>query len=183
MKPKLGVHYRAISSDLSQQKTGEVLSALNRPEVLDFLKANPIDKITISRSGGKQSGEYDWRHKTVAINSARKLGVQYGAEFHPGKSPTLSAATSDRLESMRRTLLQETAHHIENSVPGISKIVRAAFASSSKSPITRYAGVNAEEYFAESFVAYMIDRKMLADYDLNGSRMVEQALVLTRKAK
>ena len=161
-----------------------MLSALNRRDVLDFLKANPIERITIGRSGGKQiSGEYDWRRRTVFINSARKMGVQYGAEFRPGKSPSMSAATPERLESMRRTLLQETAHHIENSVPGVGKIVRAAFATSAKSPITRYAGVNAEEYFAESFVAHMVEPKALANCDPVGSKMVEPALAVVRKPK
>ena len=184
MKPEEGVHYKAVASDLSREKTGQVLSALNRREVLDVLRGNPIEKIAIGRSGGKQiSGEYDWRRKTIVINSARKLGVQYGAEFQPGRTYSMSAATSDKMESLRRTLLQETAHHIENSVQGVSKVVRVAFANPAKEPITQYAGVNAEEYFAESFVTYMVDPKALDDHDPIGSRMIVQALVLTRKPK
>jgi hypothetical protein len=178
--PEQGIHYKAISSDLSQQKTGEMLSVLNRRDILQILKLNPIEKIRIARSGGKQiSGEYHWRDKTIFINSARKLGVQYGAAFRPGESYSMSAATSDRLESLRRTLLQETGHHIENSLPA-HKIIQAAFASSGRSPITQYAAVNSEEYFAESFVAHLVVPKALAEYDPIGGKMVEQVLALMR---
>ena len=173
-----------VASELCREKTSEVLSALNRREVLEVLERSPIERITIGRSGGKQiNGEYDWRRKTVAVNSARKQGIHYGADFWAGISYSMSAATSDKLESLRRSLLRETAHHIQNSVAGVSKIISAAFANPARSPITRYAGTSAEEYFAESFVAYVAEPKALTDHDPVGSRMVEQALALMKKPK
>jgi len=184
MKAKQGVHYKLVTSELSRERTGAVLAALDRRELLEILEANPIERITIRRAGAKQiSGEYDWRHKAATINSARKIGIHYGAEFLPRISYSMSAATSDKLESMRRSLLQEVAHHFENSVAAVSSIVRAAFANPSKSPITRYARTSAEEYFAESFVAHIVDPNALAAYDPAGSRMVEQVLALTRNPR
>jgi hypothetical protein len=126
MKAKPGIHYKAVDSELARERTGEVLSALNRREILQVLETNPIENIAIRRTGDKQiSGEYDWRRRTIVLNAARKMGIHYGADFRPGSSYSMSSATSDRMDSLRRSLLQETAHHVENSLVGVSEIVRA----------------------------------------------------------
>jgi len=184
MKPERGTHYRTVYSELSREKTEEVISALNNPAVLAALKKNPINRIAIERTGNKLCpAEYDWHDKAITINSARKLGVHYGEELRPGTTGNMSAATSDKTESMRRSLLQESAHHFQNVVPGIGDSVNAAFADASKRPITRYAGTSAEEYFAESFVAFMADPEALAENDPVGGKMVKQAMAMMRKCK
>ena len=184
MKPELGTHYRAVYCGLSRDRTEEVISALENPAVLAALKKNPINSITIERTGNKlYPAEYNWHDKAITINSARKLGVHYGEEFRPGTIGNISAATSDKTESMRRSLLQESAHHFQNVVPGIGNFVNAAFADASKRPITRYAGTSAEEYFAESFVAFMVDAETLAEYDPVGGKMVKKAMAMIRKRK
>jgi hypothetical protein len=184
MKPEQGTHYRAVYSDLSREKTEEVLSALKDPNVLSALKGNPISSIAIERTVNRlYLAEYNWHDKAIAINSARKLGVHYGEEFRPGLTGNMSAATSDRAESMRRSLLQESAHHLQNTVPGIGDSVISAFADAAKRPITRYAATSAEEYFAESFVASMVEPEALAEYDPVGDKMVKQAMALIRKPK
>jgi hypothetical protein len=184
MMPDRGTHYRAVYSELSREKTEEVLSALKNPDVLAALKKNPINSIAIGRTGNKlYPAEYDWHDKAITINSARKLGVHYGEEFRPGTAGNMSAATSDKTESMRRSLLQESAHHFQNVVPGVADSVNAAFADASKQPITRYAGTSAEEYFAESFVAFMVDPEALAENDPVGGKMVKQAMAMMRKRK
>jgi hypothetical protein len=84
---------------------------------------------------------------------------------------------------MRRSLLQESAHHLQNVVPGIGDSVNAAFADVAKRPITRYAGTSADEYFAESFVALMVEPEALAEYDPVGDKMVKWVIALMRKYK
>ena len=179
-----GVHYRKIDSGLSAEKTKEILSALKEPGILDALKREPIRLISIGRFGDKQHpGWYDSNAKSVSVDSARKLGVQFGGEFQSGRTWNMSRATSDKAESMRRSLLQETAHHIESSIPGVKQVIAEAWGNPSRRPITGYAGYEPGEYFAESFVAYMAERDALAKYDAIGSKMVEQAIVLMRKPK
>src|SRR5438876_1046741 len=39
------IHYRALSSELSLDKTREVLAVLDRAEILEVLERNPIEKI------------------------------------------------------------------------------------------------------------------------------------------
>jgi hypothetical protein len=181
MKLQAGVHFKTLRSDLSRDKTAKVLWVLDRAEILALLERCPVNSITIERIGGKTySGEYHWRNKTITVNAARKLGIQYGAEFQPGKTRNMSAATSDKIESIRRSLLQEVAHHTENSVTGASLIIREAFGNPTKRPITGYAAMVANEYFAESFVAKIVEPKALADYDPVGSRMVEQVFHFMR---
>jgi hypothetical protein len=95
----------------------------------------------------------------------------------------VSAATKDKVESMRRALLQEVAHHFGNGNIEVAGIVDAAFRDPRKRPITRYAAANPGEYLAESFVAYMVDREVLASYDAVGSMMVEKVLSAAGRSK
>jgi len=119
MKLQAGVHFKTLRSDLSRDNTAKILWALNRPEILGFLERCPVNSIAIERVGSKvRTAEYNWRDKAIIINSARKLGVQYGEKFRAGATGNMSAATLDKIESMRRSLLQEFAHHLENSIPG-----------------------------------------------------------------
>ena len=78
---------------------------------------------------------------------------------------------------MRRSLVQEVAHHVEMFIPGIKEVIATAWANPSKRPITAYAAQHSGEYFAESLAAYVVERDALIVYDGVGSRMVEQAVV------
>jgi hypothetical protein len=95
----------------------------------------------------------------------------------------MSGATEDKMESMRRALLQELAHHLENVSDRVKEAVRAGFEGPTKRPITRYAAERGPlEYFAESFVAHIAEPEGLALYDPNGSMMVK-ALAALRKSR
>ena len=180
-KLQLGVHFRKLDSSLSAEKTQQILGVLRQPGIIDALQRVTLNLLSIRRLGDKQHPAwYHYKTKSIFIDSARKPGVQYGRQFHPGATMNMSGATSDRMESMRRSVLQEVAHHIEDSIPGVKALVLAAFASPSKRPITRYAAQESREYFAESFVAYAVEREVLAAHDPVGSRMVEQAIALAR---
>jgi hypothetical protein len=144
-----GVHYRKLESDIPARMCQQVLEALNHPGIAKALQRMPIEKISIGRLGDKQHPAwYDSHAQSVSINSARKLGVHFGEGFSPGRTWNMSAATRDKVESMRRSLLQETAHHIEASIPGVKEAVARAWANPNRNPITQYAGQEPGEYFA-----------------------------------
>jgi hypothetical protein len=165
MKLTQGVHYKSLTSNLSVEKTREVLAVLDRPEILAALEKHPIQRIIIARLGDKIAlADYVWSDKTLTLNSGLKPGVHFGEDFIPGQSGNLSAATVDRIESMRRSMLHETAHHLQNAFPVIGNIVSEAFANPAKRCITRYASRLAVEYFAESFVAFVICRDLLESF-------------------
>jgi len=92
----------------------------------------------------------------------------------------MSWATTDGIESIRRALLHEVAHHFE-AFDEAASLMQAGFASPDKRPITRYAGTQWREYFAESFVAHFVEPDALSRHDPNGSMMVRKVLAATRK--
>jgi hypothetical protein len=51
--------------------------------------------------------------KTIVINSARKAGTHFGEEFRSGRCGNLSAATLDKVESMRLKLPEIDWDHIK----------------------------------------------------------------------
>jgi hypothetical protein len=182
-KLELSLHYGSLRSDLSREHTREVLRVLDRPEILDALKRNKIVSITLERLPEKsQSAYYDFSQKSVTVNTARKLGTHFGEEWKPGQTGNMSAATKDKVESTRRALLQEIAHHFENGNTEVAGLRDAAFGDPRKRPITRYAATDASEYLAESFVAYLVDPEALATYDPVGSMMVEKVLSAARRS-
>jgi hypothetical protein len=82
---------------------------------------------------------------------------------------------------VRRALLQEIAHHLE-SIGGADELMRQWFKDPNKRPITKYAAVAGwREYFAESFVAYVVDPKALENNDPAGIMMVKAVLSAVRK--
>jgi len=174
--------YGSLRSDLSQERTREILRVLDRPEILDALKRNKIMSIVLERLPEKsQSAYYDFAQKSITVNTARKLGIYFGEEWRPGRTGNMSAATKDKAESTRRALLQEIAHHFENGNTEVVRLRDAAFRDPRKRPITRYAAADAGEYWAESFVAYMVDPDALATYDPVGSMMVKKVLSAARR--
>ncbi len=181
-KLKKGVHYRNLTSDLSAENTVRVLSVLERPEILNALEQNRIDSIYLQRLSEKSnSAYYDHDTGAVTINTARKLGIQFGAKFDPGVVSNMSRATTDKLESMQRALLQELAHHLERNSAEVAAIRDAAFSSGDKRPITRYARTDGSEYLAESLVAHYFEPEALASFDPIGSKMIKSALDALRK--
>src|SRR5450432_1581756 len=182
-KPDRSLPYGSLRSDLSQERTREVLCVLERPEILDVLKQHKIASIVLERLPEKSlSAYYDVAQRSVTVNTARKPGAHFGEEWRPVQTGNMSAATKDKMESMRRSLLQEVAHHFENGNVEVARLQDAAFRDPRKRPITRYAAANPGEYLAESFVAYMVDPEALATYDPLGSMVAEKVLSAARRS-
>ena len=77
----------------------------------------------------------------------------------------MSGATKDKLESIRRSMLQETAHHLQATIPEIDVAAYEAWNDPGRNPITRYAASDPLEYFAESLAAYFVEREALLNHD------------------
>jgi hypothetical protein len=179
---KAGVHFRRVESDMSREDTRRILRVLERPEILRALQQMPIRQILICRLPEQgTSGVYSYDDRTVTLNSARKMGVHFGETFRPGSTGNMSAATTNKLESLRRSLLHELAHHFE-WMGEAGKLISDAFSNPGKRPITRYAATpNWREYFAESLVAYFVEPEALLKHDPTGSMMVKAVLAAIQK--
>jgi hypothetical protein len=82
---------------------------------------------------------------------------------------------------MRRALLHEIAHHLENGNAEVEAIRDAAFADPQRRPITRYARQDASGYLAESLTAYIAEPESLSRHDPVGSRMIKKVLAVAGK--
>lgn len=174
---KRGVHYGRLESDLSRDTTSQILQVLERPDILSALRRNRVGSIAFRRLDEKShSAYYDYSLKAITVNTARKPGVHFGERFEPGKTGNMSAATTDKLESMRRALLQELAHHFENGNWKVQAIRDAAFGDPQRRPITRYGRQDATEYLAESLVVYIAEPEALFRHDPIGSMMIRKVL-------
>jgi hypothetical protein len=170
-----------LESDLSPAKTKQVLGVPQTPEILEVLERRPLSSISILRLRDPRiSAFYVHAEESITLNSGRKLGVHFGGKFLAGASRNMSWATMDRIESLRRAMLHELAHHLEG-FPEARTLMELGFRRPDKRPITRYAGTEWREYFAESFVAHFVEPRALAEYDPSGSTMVMEILSAIRK--
>jgi hypothetical protein len=115
------------------------------------------------------SGQASFSGMPFQISDAGRL------EFSIGHASRTAA------ESLQRVFSHEMGHHLHLGVGKWNKQVRdlvhESFGSR-KSTITRYAGTSEEEYFAESFAAYVHERAALRKQDPEGYEMVERVLDL-----
>jgi hypothetical protein len=120
---------------------------------------------------------YNSQVKKVQVNTIRRKGHNYGEAFSPGNSISMSWGTENKIESMRRSLLHEVAHH-QHEAGGdeIEEIGRVAFTDNRSRPITRYARSRWDEYIAETWVAHNVERKTLEEFDPVGCQMIENIL-------
>ena len=92
-----------MESDLSKDKTKQVLAVLQEPEILDALAKRPVREIQIIRLAEKSiSAFYVYDEESITVNAARKLGVHFGEAFQPGVTVNMSAATNDKMEDAAR---------------------------------------------------------------------------------
>jgi len=85
----------------------------------------------------------------------------------------VSDSCKTELEAIQAVLLHEIGHHIGMSSPSL-----ATQALEKGAPISQYARVDGNEYFAESYAMYRIDRVFLKQHDPVGHSMVQEVLQL-----
>jgi len=179
---KRGVYYGAIHSDLSKIQTNAVLSALEQRDILGILRKRPLSSISFTRALPKNwSGVYNHRSRSIEINSIRRVGVAFGAEFVPGKTYRFAEAAKNRIEAMRRSLLHEIAHHFQEiGGHAVARLAESGFNNVAAKPITGYAATTWSEYLSESWVAYNVAPDSLRSLDPIGYKMVEDVLASLR---
>jgi len=182
--PTLGVHFKRFESNLAKKKQAEALQALADNGLLPYLERQPLEGIALKRKLARRvGGQYSASAKVLAVDGAREAHT-FGQVFEAGKSWSVSSAAKTVGEATQRTLIHEVAHHIHLGSTGtlrdetVDKKIRSFFDREDKKPITEYAGVNPQEYWAESFAAYRFHRAELREHDPVGFAMVEEVLRL-----
>jgi hypothetical protein len=175
---EVGVHARSFYSALPERTTRGVLRALrDDPELLSFLGRHGLGRLEFSSQVPKPNwlGFYDANSRDLVVNSARSPET-YGKEFHPPELASVSAAGSNLVEAMQRSLYHEIGHHILENLPA-QILDRIATQSRSRraAPVSIRARGNPLDYFSETFSAYRFEDS-LADRDPTGYDIVEAIL-------
>lgn len=172
------------------QKVLDVLDWQNLPEVL---RSNKVLELRLEGVG---SGSVFEVMNGSYKNSTRQMWLsERPATFYP--SPKLvpgqtwsigSTKATSALEGQQQTLIHETGHHLMNVLTGkqstlpngaeVYQSIGKAYTSAMRSggAITKYGSSNKEEYFAETFAAYMQYPDTLASFDPTGYKMMTSVL-------
>ena len=174
---EVGVHARSFYSALPEQPTREVLQALRSdPKLLRFLERHKLGRLEFSgRLPKTWFGSYDPPSRDLVVNVFRSP-ESYGEDFYPPELTSVSAAGTNLVEAMQRSLYHEIGHSILDAAgPGPHHQVRKLYRSGRVAPVSFRAKVDPIEYFCETFTAYRFEGG-LADKDPNGYDMVETIL-------
>jgi hypothetical protein len=99
------------------------MSALDGSPALGILARHPLRLVSFERFEGRNvNGSYLHGRAELRVNTIRRWGRNFGETFLPGRNRSMSAAAGDNIESMRRSLIHETAHHVqEPAVPSVAR--------------------------------------------------------------
>ena len=179
-----GVHFEKLTvSGGAKDQVDDLLAGIGDPETLDYLTKKPLAELRFAPTLARGSNGRYWyagpHARQLEVATARS-SASFGRPWQPGQSWSVSSSATTQREAERATLRHEIGHHIHlgDSSKAVNTIVAAAFAKAKKASrfITQYAKSNADEYFAESYVAYYLRRSDLRQQDPNGYMMVEAVL-------
>lgn len=144
-------------------------------------------KSTVSNSDFIPTGAYGmaWvgpMPATLKVHAAPRT-VKPGMKLQDAWSVSSSRKNSD--DAIRATTIHEFGHlvHLDRSQPGfypqhreIDALVAERFNAPDREQLTKYSATNKEEYFAESFAAYHLERDAFKRDAPKAFAMVERAL-------
>jgi SPP1 gp7 family putative phage head morphogenesis protein len=177
----VGTHAKHLSTPGTEPElAAAILDGLSQDD-LKLLQRRPLESVRIAgdvrHDGHTVNGLYDLRAQRLSVASKRAAST-FGQTFAPGQSWSVSSAAGTAVEAAQRTLVHELGHHAHGSLGAAGdQVVRAAFLRA-ETPITKYAGTNRYEYFAESFAAFRHYPAQLKAHDPNGYAMVVDVLRL-----
>jgi hypothetical protein len=159
-----------------------VLAILDHLGIQSWLVQHPFYQLEFSdvvQLGPRQvNGWYSYRDKSAHIALSRSQDT-YGTKLDWGRNKALSHVSSTELEAVQKTLIHELGHHLHQRLSEVDllrynltfRVIRSNAASEyAKTPF------NPEEYFAETFVAWVFHRTDLIIFDELGYAMMKTAL-------
>lgn len=128
------------------------------------------------------SGWYSYQHQTAEIALDRSFDC-YGQPLEWGKIQVVSYVSDTLLQATQKTLTHELGHHIHMALRELDlSMFRQTMTTVRTDAISQYAKTisKPEEYFAETFVAWIFHRTELMEYDKLGYAMMERALKMLK---
>lgn len=169
----------------------ETLKAFTQavPWAADFLATAPLAALKFKRSIPAKGVSGMWKG-----SAARGMSIELSVSIHEkhiqfgalGSAFVMSDMAPTSQQGLLRTLLHEFGHHIHRGdyftnrarANVVDATIGVAYRSPAANPVTRYARSSRAEYFAESFVAFVVDPTALMNHDFEGYRMVEDVLTM-----
>ncbi len=173
-----------IESGLRDDEVNAILEIFNRIGMRDWLQNNPFQKLKIEPYiflwlGEKRievHGVYDFETKKASVATIRDSD-SYAQALIWGKTDKLNHTGRTALEAVQFTALHELGHHVHGFLRDSNGL---EFGSTQKLPrtnaVSNYAKSVYTEYFAETFVAWILYRTELFVNDFLGYGMMLRAL-------
>jgi hypothetical protein len=186
--PSRGKSRKAYEAAMAGYAEPDVLDALERMKL-------PTLKFRAGRGRSPANGLFYPLSGRIEINATR-ADVTWGTGRLGKDAWSISSVAKSKTEAMQRTFTHEVGHHIHlrgaiqqreiwREVEEAWKHARSTFRRRSHHtdrplPLTKYSMKKREEYFAETFAAYVHEREVLRRVDPRGLEMVEKVLEILR---
>lgn len=171
-----------LESVLDQAQTLAVLDIFVQIGVAAWLEKHPIRRLgfqtQIVYQGRVLQGVYSYKDNTMEI-AVTRAASSYGQTLEWGKTDKVSNTALTLHQAMQFTLLHELGHHLHAALLEYDRFEFAMTLRAVRTnAVSNYAKTPLEpiEYFAETFVAWVLYRTELLIYDNLGYGMIQRAL-------
>jgi hypothetical protein len=173
---------KSIESILDERETYRLLNIVKQIGLAAWLEQNPFHKLEFLSKvflyEQEVHGVYSYKNQIAIIGTSRD-SFDYGHDLNWGKISKLSLTSKTVFQSVQFTFLHELGHHLHAFLylqqpiefDMSMRMVRTnAVSQYAKTPNRRV------EYFAETFVAWVLYRTELLIFDEFGYGMMQRAL-------
>lgn len=175
-----------LSSTLNNEQTATLLEIFDLIGILPWLTqpTNRFQSIEIKPVvwNGKREvyGLYWFKEDKTEVALTRATN-SFNQPFEWGKIERLSHAAKNATQAVQRTLVHELGHHIHGRLRTLNKLrFGLSLQSISTNAASQYGKLDAYEYFAECFVAWVFHRTEFAVYDNIGYATLNAVLAELR---
>ncbi len=171
-----------IESVLSDVSTQSVLEIFDKIGIGSWLQKHPFQKLSFEPvvliAQREVNGSFDYQNRIAQVSTQRPSHA-YGQILIWGQTDKLSQTAKTLEEAVGFTLLHESGHHIHAALRDVDKFqFGLTLRAIRTNAVSNYAKTpNAPlEYFAETFVAWVLYRTDLIINDTFGYAMIDKAL-------
>jgi hypothetical protein len=182
VKVRFGVFMFAkhLQSHLEIHETIALLQIFSRVGIDNWLHDNPFSALHIRKDvmlhGIPVNGWFSYQENTATIATSRD-SKEWAEQLVWGRTDRLSLTAPTAFEAIQFTLLHELGHRLHLALLFDAALFRMPWLLPRSDAVTNYAkSANAEEYFAESFVAWIFYRTELFAQDQLAYAMIQRAL-------
>ena len=177
-----------VASTLTLEHEEAVLRGIEKAGMMPALKRAPLKGVTyrdelVVNAGSGATAHYKEDTQRVQVRT-RRTPDEWGQPFVPGTVKAVSRAGATLLEAIERSTVHEAAHHLHvfagKDIPEVNAAINAAYndALDHHGFISIGSRLNADEYFAETFVASVYHPAELLRLDPSGFEMVSRVRML-----